>query len=674
MAKMAKGRSLEEFHGPGSIAARMAGDQTSGPIHLHPGEWKLLNACRMGGVCTLGIDNIIRADFLRFLLLGGDKDAPVHELGVQIEGASIVGQLILRGAALPNKIALRQCRVDGKIDLRGANARTINLEGSSIAGLDGEHLELRGDLILRNAQITDCLYLPGAKIAHDLDCRGGEFIGPHGPAINCEGITIGGSALLGESCRASGSVNFNSAKIVGDFDCSGGSFQSGYGPALAISGAEIGGCAKLRDDFSAEGVVELVSARIEGHLECTKGRFNNPNGYALVFDGSQIEAVVFLDRGFRANGVVRAHGARIKGDLHCEGGSFTGAPMKEFIERNNDGTCFALSLNKARVEGKFFLQKCTISGNISLAHTHVGVLHDNSPTIESFYSKIHGKTTLNSLRKQFSRNPEYFKIHEAAASRFYLDGFTYDRLDCAAPHDCESRLKWLYSQPNELLLKEKFRAQPWIQLIKVLQAMGHKEAAKQIAIEKQKHLRSIGKIGDPIISAFHDFYHIFMDYGHRPWKLVKWTVGIWLLCAGIYFLAWKEQLIVPATPIVASDHNLPGKANTSFDEFNPLFYSLDLLLPIGGLDQAKNWKPAVGAAILNEKCRQFTVASVLPHSSGPESTETCNAQVSGNKRDLARRKNLVLLLRYVTSMEHLFGWAASLLLVASLTGLVKKDS
>jgi hypothetical protein len=33
------------------------------------------------------MENRVRADFLRFLMLGGDKDAPIHEKGVQLQGA-----------------------------------------------------------------------------------------------------------------------------------------------------------------------------------------------------------------------------------------------------------------------------------------------------------------------------------------------------------------------------------------------------------------------------------------------------------------------------------------------------------------------------------------------------------------------------------------------------------
>jgi hypothetical protein len=68
-ARTVAGRALEDF------------------LPLLPAEQLLLRACRLGDVAKLG-DAVpeaaddscrVRAEFLRFLLLGGDARAPVHE-------------------------------------------------------------------------------------------------------------------------------------------------------------------------------------------------------------------------------------------------------------------------------------------------------------------------------------------------------------------------------------------------------------------------------------------------------------------------------------------------------------------------------------------------------------------------------------------------------------------
>lgn len=77
MASRAFGRSLADF------------------APLLPAEEKLRAACARGEPCKLGDTvpdkaseaNRVRAEFVRFLLLGEDEETPVHESGVHLEGA-----------------------------------------------------------------------------------------------------------------------------------------------------------------------------------------------------------------------------------------------------------------------------------------------------------------------------------------------------------------------------------------------------------------------------------------------------------------------------------------------------------------------------------------------------------------------------------------------------------
>jgi hypothetical protein len=128
----------------------------------------------------------------------------------------------------------------------------------------------------------------------------------------------------------------------------------------------------------------LEDAKSKGHFRCSNGKCQkreNAQGYAhaLYFDGAEIGAVVWLDEGFSAKGVVRLHGAKIAGDLVCEGGSFVGAPREELVNKKENWSKIALSMNRARVDGRFYLQKLknVSSGDVSLKHTHVGVLADD---------------------------------------------------------------------------------------------------------------------------------------------------------------------------------------------------------------------------------------------------------------------------------------------------------
>ena len=53
-------------------------------------------------------DNRVRGAFLRFLLLGGDEDALVHEKGVMLRGAFINGDIDLESAQTTFPLSLWQ--------------------------------------------------------------------------------------------------------------------------------------------------------------------------------------------------------------------------------------------------------------------------------------------------------------------------------------------------------------------------------------------------------------------------------------------------------------------------------------------------------------------------------------------------------------------------------------
>ena len=193
-------------------------------------ERKLAEAARAGDLCKFGeiapetseTANTIRAEFLRFLALGGDDRAPLHERGVRLQGAFIAGELDLEGAELPFYIRLGHCRFSAQIILRGARGRTINLQASRLSGLIGERLKLDGGLLLTNVQVDGPIRLVGARIASDLECKGARFENPDDDALNCSRAKIGGGLFFGETTSIIGKISFAHAQVgtLGDAsDC-----------------------------------------------------------------------------------------------------------------------------------------------------------------------------------------------------------------------------------------------------------------------------------------------------------------------------------------------------------------------------------------------------------------------------------------------------------------------
>ena len=115
---------------------------------LKPAERKLLEACQQGTVANISAerpeaandDNIVRAAFLRFLALGGDEQAPVHEHGVQLVGAWIEGGLDMVAARVPSDLFIFDCHFDSTPVFRGAKiAGTLNLGSCHLPGFIGDN-------------------------------------------------------------------------------------------------------------------------------------------------------------------------------------------------------------------------------------------------------------------------------------------------------------------------------------------------------------------------------------------------------------------------------------------------------------------------------------------------------------------------------------------------------
>lgn len=554
--------------------------------------------------------NSVRAALIRFLLLGGDSLNPVHERGVTLGGAWIAGELDLYQADCAVRLALIRCNFDKVPNFRAATLPELVMSGSAVPGINADRLIVKGGASLGDGfEATSEVRLLGAHIGDDLDCVGGTFANKNGTALNADGIVVKGSVLLRDGFEAMGEVRLLTADIGGALSCSGGAFMNGNGFAFNADGVIVKGNVFLSDGFAATGEVRLLGADIGGDLYCSGGTFANGNGDALSADRMIVKGSVFLDSDFEATGKVRLLSADIGSSLYCHGGIFT----------NGNGK--ALSADRMIVNGDFFLLEAKITGAISLASVKVGTMTDDTACW--------------------------------ASGGHFLDGFQYDRI--AGPTDAETRIDWLKKQQEDHL-KDDFSPQPWHQLIKVLRDMGHLHEASVVAIAMQNALRKAKKIKG-IRNPLHWVYGKLAGYGYRPMNTVVAMAFVWLVM-GFAFWAGADgyAAIGPANPVITSEALYPdagqlcGHGNETgktrwtecagvpdeYSTFQPFIYSLDLILPLVDLQQESDWAPIA---------------------EGPTG------------RDLLAGA----ILRWLMWFEILFGWTASLILVAVLGRLVEKD-
>lgn len=254
----------------------------------------------------------VRADLLRFLLLGGEEGARPHEKGIRVQGAWVTGTLDLEGCRIPRDIGLKKCRFDAAPILRSAILDSVFLDGSILPGLRAERIEARGTISLRGAVIAGEVLVEGGRIGGNLDCNGIVIDATGDHAIQAEDLDA--SSVLLRGAVIAGSIRLSGARLSGDLDAFNLRVTSDDKPAIDAGAVETRGDVVLRA-ARVEGTLRLVSARIGSDLILQNAMLSNPAKVALELNNAVVTGVLLLNGRARVSGVLDLTGATI-GTIH----------------------------------------------------------------------------------------------------------------------------------------------------------------------------------------------------------------------------------------------------------------------------------------------------------------------------------------------------------------------
>ncbi len=234
----------------------------------------------------------LRADFVRFLCLGGGEGARTPERGMRIAGAWIDGRLDLENCEISGDVGLVNCRFDAAPHLRAARLGELYLSGSVLPGLSADGLGTRGNVVLRRAAVNGAVRLTSAGIGGGLDCDGAALGNGGGDALVCERMCAVGSVYL-RGATVRGAARLLGARLGWDLACNDAKFDNEGGDALACDGVRTGGGVFL-GDATLRGATRLHGARIGTNLECTGATFMNAGLIALSLEGAVVSGTFFL--------------------------------------------------------------------------------------------------------------------------------------------------------------------------------------------------------------------------------------------------------------------------------------------------------------------------------------------------------------------------------------------
>ncbi|HJP91221.1 MAG TPA: hypothetical protein VJ875_04645 [Pyrinomonadaceae bacterium] len=650
-------------------------------------------------------DRQIRSDLIRWLCINQAARDCVDPRGIQICGARISGALDLSFATVPFPLRLSRCRLSDNWSLNYIEIPSIQFTGTWVRSLTADVAKVKGSVTLKEVVCAKgTVQLRGAEIAGNLDCSGSTFQNPadanipdSGIALNAEGAKVGGSVLLNNKFSAEGKVQLFNAQVGGNLNCGSSTFQNsadanipGSGMALNAEGAKIGGSVFVRYDFSAEGEVSLFNAEIGGDLDCSGGKFRNPakaipgSGTALNAVGAKVGDSVFLRRDyfqrwdFVADGAVRLFGAEIGRSLDCNGGKFQN-PAKA----NIPGTGVALDAELAKVggpvvlnnnflpEGEVRLLNAQIRGDLSCDGSKSqdpanAKIPDSGVALDTKGIHIEGSMV---LREQFravgmvnARISGSLTCDEAAfervdltdafvgsivddegswpkAGNLLLDGFVYGRIS-GGPLDVSKRLAWIKRQPS-------FARQPYRQLASVLGNAGDDLGARRILSDMQRTAWSQRQRRWPA-RLISQLLRVTIGYGYFPLRAVWLILGLVLVGAGVYWVAYNMGSIVPIQKESYALFEKNCTVSSEYEHFHTIPYSLENSFPLIKLGIQDKWAPAPETRVQACSCCSWT-SRVLQEISAPG------------------------FLRVFRWIQICLGWILTTLFVSGITGILRRN-
>lgn len=561
-----------------------------------------------------GSGRTIRGEVISRLVLGAQPGESGFVPGVLLAGARITGRLALSFADSPHALVLEHCFFEERPDLYWAALGFTSFQGSVLPGLLASNLTVRGHLRLADCSFTGEVRLRGAKIAGGMLLAGVSLSNPSGVAVNalraevagdlsmvggltCEGevllagARIGGSLLLGrarisapgravlaaddievresiqaEDAHLTGEVCLQQAAIGGGLYMSGTEIANPGGKAVRGTRLEAAKGVFLGRGFTAHGEVDLSHARVGRHIFLDSAVLRNDGGDAFRAEGSVIDGDIDA-RGLDCEGTVVLADARVGGAVRFEAATLA-APGGRALAANGIQVGTVLNL----------CDGFTAKGKISLTSARAGsrlCLHGGSvdaPGVEALRCwraaapELVMRTT-RPIQGTVSLQYAAFAIvrddPETWPAELLLDGLTYDILDPHLP--AERRLAWLVRDPGG------HPSQPYERLAANYRSLGSDADARQVLLARQRTRRpALPWYG----RAWGHVQDITVGYGYRPTRAALWLAA--LLAAGTIVFAINPPKAFTDTPV---------------PPFNPLIYTLNLLLPVINFGQAQAYDP-----------------------------------------------------------------------------------
>ncbi|UIX33343.1 oxidoreductase [Streptomyces sp. GQFP] len=440
----------------------------------------------------------------------------------------------------------------------------LRLTGARITGrLDLRFAEIAVPVVLTDCRFDEAPQLRGAR-TRELVITGCDL-----PGLIADTAQIDARLVLSR-CQLTGPLVLTRAQINGDLDLSDTTITAPGGEAISAVHATVGGDA-LCTNLTVDGGFRLSGASIDGEFALDGAALRNPGGHALDAYHVRITEDFTFHPGFSAEGRIILSGATVGAGL-----GFCGARLSNAGDIALEAIDVTVSRNIDLGRG------LTVEGGIKLDGTRIGTelsFRDATLTL----TLTHPEGTALSLRATQARETDLrtrLPIDGTVDARNAHLGTLYDAPDTwpadlrlaetrydalANPLPAAERVRWIRRTGDGYL------PQPYEQLAAAYRKLGHEDEARTVLLARQRHRRTTLA---PHVRVWGYVQDAAVGYGYRPLRAGLWLLAL-LVCGALYFGPH------PPAPLEA------GKA----PQFNAVFYTLDLLVPIITFGQESAFAP-----------------------------------------------------------------------------------
>ncbi len=572
------------------------------------GEWAEFGA----GVLPQALhDSVkIRAELVRFAMLGGNDDYPTHWRGPRLKGAWITGQIGLNLCKTDFALRATNCHFEQNLHLFDAEIFGVEIDGSWCPGITAYRLRTSGPVLMENAFCsTGEIDLDYARIDGRLGLEGAILKPSSGSwALTAEGARIrdevsfsnlklsnkSGTSYTLVKFAAHGPIRLRSMKIGGRFRLSGGKFKEAFirgkvRPAIDADGLTVRGDVRLNERAQFEGNLCLRSASIDGQIEIGEITVRG----AVDLNSSTIRQKLVLDpqKGAR---MTRGQKSEIKIDALDLRLATAG------VLKDNQWTWNAIG--QINISG---LTYDDIESEVTWG-TRMDdmILKDERKEIVSIERAVD-----YNLTKRFGVSPQPFtqwaRYLDKEGHRLQASWVRYRREKLMRQADYTESRTLINELQNSNVLSSRFRKLPLWFLVKL----------------------ELRRILDYL-------FGFFFGYGHKPGRAIASILIIWLGSVFLYGTAYDKGQMAPNSDVILvssewqaavtheracplhdysrqqqkdvdcipplqiwtglkSNSEFEGSnASRDYENFNRYLYALDLFVPLDSLGQELAWVPA----------------------------------------------------------------------------------